>query len=113
MGISEWSDAIVLADLEDEPALSDDLRAMARRLEQKKSGCGHVVLNMSAVNYLNSSNLAQLLRLRKLCMEHRRRLCLCSVSTQVWGILLVTGLDKVFDFKDDVMVALASVQLEQ
>jgi hypothetical protein len=36
---------------------------------------------------------------------------LCGVNTQIWGVLLITGLDKVFEFVDSVPVALASVQL--
>jgi hypothetical protein len=29
----------------------------------------------------------------------------------VWGVLMITGLDKIFDFTDDVTTALASLQL--
>ena len=43
----------------------------------------------------------------------QRRLVLCEVNTQVWGIFLVTGLDKVFDFTKDVSTALAKVQLDR
>jgi hypothetical protein len=38
---------------------------------------------------------------------------LCAVNTHVWGLLLVTGLDKVFNFSDDVSMGLASVQIER
>jgi len=31
----------------------------------------------------------------------------------VWGAFLVTGLDKMFDFSDNVMTALATLQLEE
>ena len=31
---------------------------------------------------------------------------------QVWGVILVTGLDKLFDFHDDLATAIASLVLE-
>jgi hypothetical protein len=37
---------------------------------------------------------------------------LCDVNTQVWGVLLVTGLDKIFDYTNDVATALAMLQIE-
>jgi anti-anti-sigma regulatory factor len=44
-------------------------------------------------------------------MQQQRRLIFCEVNNQVWGIFLVTGLDKIFDFTNDIATALASVQL--
>ena len=41
----------------------------------------------------------------------KRRLVLCAIDTSVWGLFLVTGLDKVFEFTDNVANALASIQL--
>jgi hypothetical protein len=41
-----------------------------------------------------------------------RRLVLCDVNAQVWGIFLVTGLDKIFEFTSDVAIALATLQME-
>jgi anti-anti-sigma factor len=73
----------------------------------------NVVLNLSAISYLNSSNLAQLLRLRKTLAERSGRLKLASVADPVWSIMLLTGLDKVFQFAPDKATAIASLQLEQ
>mgnify|MGYP006177731245 CR=1 FL=1 len=39
------------------------------------------------------------------------RLVLCNVSTQVWSAFLITGLDKVFTFSDNVTTALATLQI--
>jgi len=41
-----------------------------------------------------------------------RRLKLCLIADQVWSVMLVTGLDKVFQFAPDPMTALAGLQLE-
>lgn len=111
MSIKDWSDSIVLAELQDDPQFSDDLNAL-QELVEKRSGF-HVVLDLSGISFLNSSNIAKLLRLRKLMhAKDGGKLRLCAIRTEVWGVFLVTGLDKVFEFGDDVSSALASVQLD-
>ena len=70
------------------------------------------IVNLAEVDYLNSSNIAQLLRLRKRLAAGGGRLRICSVGDQVWGVILVTGLDKLFEFHDDLALAIASLQLE-
>ena len=60
------------------------------------------------------SVIARLLKLRKLqAVNHRRKLKVCAVNTHVWGVFLVTGLDKIFDVCDDVASGLASLQLDR
>ena len=109
MSVESWSDDILVADLQDDPAFTDDLTALLDELADKKKV--DVVLNFAAVNYLNSSNIAKLLKLRKLVISNKRRLVLCGIDTNVWGLFLVTGLDKVFEFADNVATALTTVQL--
>ena len=36
---------------------------------------------------------------------------LCGVTNHVWGAFLITGLDKVFEFSDNVPTALATLQM--
>jgi hypothetical protein len=38
-------------------------------------------------------------------------LILCAVNTHVWGVFLTTGLNKTFEFADDVSLALAGLQI--
>jgi stage II sporulation protein AA (anti-sigma F factor antagonist) len=110
----DWSDSIAIAELSDEPALSEELGTLIQRvLAMDSARVPHVVLNFANVTYLNSSNLAQLLRLRKRMIEVGRTLKICSVSDEVWSIMLVTGLEKVFRFAPDMVTALAGLQLEQ
>ena len=109
MSIEKWSDNIVVVELQDDPAFTDDVTALLDQLERNSEL--DVVLNFVSVNYLNSSNLAKLLKLRKMLMTTKRRLVLCGIETNVWGLFLVTGLDKVFDFADGLPTALASVQI--
>ncbi len=110
MAVQNWSDNIVLAELQDDPAFSDDLNGLCEQAEGTRDF--DVVLDFAGVNYLNSSNLAKLLRLRKqVTISNQRRLLLCRVNTHVWGVFLTTGLNRTFEFADDVSVALAQLQL--
>ncbi|MBK9189025.1 MAG: STAS domain-containing protein [Phycisphaerales bacterium] len=112
---TDWSDDIVLSELSDEPALSEELSAIIQRvvaLREPGTHCPHVVLNFGNVGYVTSSNLAQLLRLRGLLGERSRLLKICSVADNVWSVFMMTGLDKVFRFAPDPMTALAGIQLE-
>ena len=105
-----WSDNIMVVELEEGPAFSDDLNAIMDQLEKRTDV--DVVISFGSVPYLNSSNIAQLLRLRKrVVISNRRRMVLCGIDTSVWSLFLVTGLDKVFEFADDVANGLASVQI--
>ncbi len=109
MSIESWSDNIIVAQMQDDPTFADDVTALIDQLETR---CDvDVVLNFAAVTYLNSSNIAKLLKLRKKLVSNKRRLILCGITTNVWGLFLVTGLDKVFEFADDVANGLATVQL--
>ena len=109
----DWSEDIAVANLSDEPALSEELSSLVQRVETADpDGTPNVVLNFGDVTYLNSSNIAQLLRMRTLLSGAGRRMKLCSVDDKVWSVFMVTGLDKVFDFTENPAAAIASLQLE-
>jgi len=108
MSTQEWSEEIIMVDLTDDPELSDELNALAERLAKKPKD---VVLNFAKVKFLNSSNISRLLKLRKIVLDQKHRLCLCHIAIQVWGVFLLTGLDAIFDVAEDTATALASLQL--
>jgi len=108
MAIQNWSDKITVVQLNDDPQFADEMASLMETLDKKPTD---VVLNFSTVGFVNSSNVARLLRLRKKMIMLQRRLVLCEVNTQVWGVFLVTGLDKIFGFTKDVSTALATLQL--
>lgn len=110
----DWSDQIVVANLADEPALSDELRAIEHRVREAGADrAPHVVLNFSEVNHLNSSTLALMLTLRRTVEEGAgRRLCLCSLSDDVRSVLKVSRLNKMFREAPDPATAIASLQVE-
>jgi anti-anti-sigma factor len=113
MPIVDWSDRIIIAELSDEPAFSDDMDALLRRVEDGEEEPPDVIVNMQGVSYMNSSNISQLLRLRKRLLIANRRMRLCSVADTVWSEIMVTGLDKIMEFTDDVSTSLASLQIEE
>ena len=108
MPVENWSDEVAVVHLCDEPQFTEDMEGLNKSLAQQRR---NVLLDLSALHYLNSSNLAWLLRVRKEMMAASRRLVLCAVTTQVWGAFLVTGLDKIFEFCDDVPTGLAALQI--
>jgi anti-anti-sigma factor len=111
---TDWADDIVLADLADEPALSDELGTILDRLEHLggPERMPSVVLDFSGVTYLNSSNIAQLLRLRQTLEPAGRQLRLAGVTGDVLAVMRTTGLDRVLNFSPDMLTALASVQMD-
>ncbi len=112
MPIQDWSESIIVADLQDDPQFTDDLNTLLDSIEGRPNV--DVLLDFTNVTFLNSSNIAKLLKLRKtLSVNNRRKLKLCGISTHVWGVFLVTGLDKIFEFADDVASGLASLQINE
>ena len=110
MAVQQWSENVLLGDLGDDPQFTDDLAAIIDQCTRDPRQ--DVLLNLQGCNYLNSSNIAHLLRLRKLVnTTNQRRLKFAAVNTQLWSVFLVTGLDRIFDFANDVPSGLASLQM--
>ena len=111
MSIQNWSENILVADLLDDPQFTDDMETLISMVAE--NAAQDVVLDFKSVEYLNSSNLAKLLKLRKqVIISNDRKMRLCGVNTHVGGVFLVTGLDKVFEFADELSIGLASVQID-
>ena len=116
MAIEDWSERVVIAHLSGEPQFSDDLQTIADRLAATTAASAQpfdVVLDFASLRFVTSSQIAQLLKLRKEIGGSGARLVLCGVDAQIWGAFLVTGLDKVFEFSDGVPTALATLQLSR
>ena len=110
MSIQNWSENILVAELQDDPVFTDDLVALSEQVQNSPKL--NAVLDMSNVTYLNSSNIARLIDLREqMVVKNKSNLVLCGVGTHVWGIMLVSELHKVFAFADDVAMGLAAVQI--
>jgi anti-anti-sigma factor len=111
MPITAWSEAILIGEMHDEPMFSEDMDTLLVRLDDGDLAAPDVVIDLKNVTYVNSSNLAQLLKLRKKLMLRNRRMRICSFNDSIWSIMLTTGLDSVFHFNEDVSTSLASLQI--
>ena len=109
MAIEKWSEQVFVARLLDDPQFTDDLQLLSDLLEKSGSSA---VLDFSTVKFMNSSNIARLLRLRKQAISADQKLVLSGLSTQLWGTFLSTGLDKIFEFSESVTTALATLQMK-
>ncbi len=108
---TDWGDNIILSHLADEPELSDEFAALFSTFSDGRAK--NVVLDFSAVSYLNSSHLAQLLRLRKAVQEAGTNLVLCGMNNDVLSVMRLSRLDALFRFAENPMTALAGLQMEQ
>lgn len=110
MPTERWSDDIWIVRLQNEPGFSDDIHPLLQRLSRDDAPPA-LVIDLSEVTSINSSNLSQLLKLRKTASDHSVTLRMTSPSDAVWSVFLMTGLDKVFPFTQDTATALTELQL--
>src|SRR5262245_8486923 len=79
-----------------EPNVMGDTVADALRAEllarYEETGATHVVLDLSAVNYLSSSGIRPLLALNRQVRAREGRLILCGLSSDVQGVFSATRL---------------------
>ena len=108
MPVENWSETVVVVRLGDDPQFSEDLDSLEQTF---RTNDVDVVLDFAGVHYINSSNIAKLLKIRKAVVQKEQRMVLCSVNTQIWGAFLITGLDKIFQFADNVTMGLTMVQI--
>jgi anti-anti-sigma factor len=106
----EWSETVCVAHLADDPQFSDELESLQDRLEAAPRHC---VLDLANVTFVNSSNLAQLIGLRKQLTGTGCRLMLCQVPNEVWEPIQVSGLDRLLERAESVPLALAAIQVAQ
>ena len=112
MPLQKWSDQIWLCQMSPAPTFSEEIDTLLGQFG-KAEPKPHVVLDLSGVEVLNSSNLSQMLRVRKVVTEEGSKMRVAGPTDAVWSLLLTTGLDKVFDFAQDTMMALAELQISE
>lgn len=112
MGIQQWSENIIMVELASaEPELSEELNAV---IGQLNSGAAcHVIVNMADTKYINSSNIAQLLKIRESVIAKDHELKLVSIQPAVHEVMATTRLENVFDITDNLPMAIASLQLTE
>ncbi len=113
MPVTAWSDSILIVELSDEPSFSEDMDSLLGRLADHSGQLPDVIVTARAVTYLNSSNISQLLTLRKVLLDGGVRLRLCELNDRLWSVMIATNLDQAFEFTDDVSTSLASLQIQE
>ncbi len=109
MGIQNWSESVILVNLAPEPYMGEELETTIAMVAEHPEK--NVVIDFAEVQIVTSSSIAKLLKLRKLLFDNDRRLILSSVQPKTQSIFNLTGLDSVFQFLDNQVVALASLQV--
>lgn len=111
MGIDHSSQGILTVDLLPEPDMGTELESVAN-IARDGADCD-VVVDFSSVDIITSSNIAKLLRLKKLLDGCGHRLVLCGLVSATRHIFMLAGLDQVFDFTDDKSAALTTIKNAQ
>lgn len=109
MGIQNWSEDVILVDLQTEPDMGEELNSVIAMVRDR--GDCDVVVDFSEVDIVTSSSLSKMLKLRKLLTDCEHNLIFCGVAPATKGVFTVTGLEGVFEFAEDKFVALASLQV--
>ncbi len=110
MPVQRWSERIWVAQVARDPAFTEELDSLLVAMSGR-SPAPSVVVDLSGVEYVNSANLAQLLKLRKQLVDAESQLRIAAPPNQVWAVFLATGLDKVFHFAESTSTALAELQM--
>jgi anti-anti-sigma factor len=109
MGIQNFSEDVLFVDLPSkEPQIGNELKNLNETVNTR-SDCD-VVIDFFRVEIITSSSISNLMILRKLLQDRGRQLILCNVAITTKYIFTVTGLDKIFDFVDDRLTAIAATE---
>ncbi len=109
MGIQNWSESIIFVNLAPEPDMGEELATVLAILADHPDK--NVIIDFADVEIVTSSSIAKLLKLRKTLYDTDGRLIFSSVQPRTASIFTLTGLDNVFEFVDNQVLALASMQV--
>lgn len=85
-------------------------RVRAAMLEHLEQGCKYLIIDLTQVDYLDSSGLGILVAGLKRSRESGGEVFLVSPKPRIQHVLEVTGLQKVFTILDSVDAALARAE---
>lgn len=86
-------------------ASAPELKALFVQLN--KDAVNHIVLDLSAVKYCDSSGLSAILIGHRLCRDTGGSFTLCGLQTAVAKIINIAQLDRVFQITDTLETALS------
>ena len=99
MPIDRISQELLVVTFSDRRRLNDELKAV-NNMVRKGSDC-HVFINLRGVEMMNSTNLCNLIILRRSLNRMGRKLILYNASLPIKCLFTVTGLRGIFKFTED------------
>lgn len=69
---------------------------------------GHVIVDLSQINYMDSTGIGELVGYLVRLQEHKRKLILVGPNDRIRRLLRVANVEELFEIYDDVESALAS-----
>ncbi|HEY1422727.1 MAG TPA: STAS domain-containing protein [Candidatus Acidoferrum sp.] len=105
------ADGAVVVDLTGKIALAEGtalLRDTIRNILEQ--GNNRIVLNLEAVEYIDSAGIGELIRTHASVRSRGGQLKLVNARGNVYGLLKITRLDNVFDIEPDELTALRSLR---
>ena len=111
MTLNQWSEDVLILELQDEPDFSEDTDSLLVKLKNSDVLVSDVIIDLQQVATLNSSNLGALIECEKLLSKKDRRMIICNINDGIWSTMLATGLDQVFTFIEDTTTALTSLMV--
>lgn len=98
---------------EDAEPLSEALSAAYELIANDSKPGESFIIEFDGVGYMNSSHLAQLLRIRKRLADRGCKLVLCGMNDSLWSVVHLTGLDRVFKIASTLRDAQGMMALEE
>jgi anti-anti-sigma regulatory factor len=111
MATQHLTEHVLLITLPAEPQLSRDLEIVARSTHPASDR--DVIVDFSLVEVLSSATICNLIVLERVLSAAGRRLVLCSVSPGVKAVFRRVGLHKLFQFTDDELAAVQSLDCNE
>ena len=111
MTLNQWSEDVLILELQNEPDFSEDTDSLILKLKNSDILVPDVIIDLQQVSKLNSSNLGALIECKKLLAKKDRRMIICNINAGIWSTMLATGLDQVFTFIEDTTTALTSLMV--
>ena len=91
-----------------EPELQRELEII-NKIVHGRSDC-NVIISLANIEMLTSSSLGRLISLHNSLSEKNCKLILCRLNLPTKGIFVTAGLNKLFNFAEDVFAAMTKIK---
>jgi anti-anti-sigma factor len=111
MSIEQRPD-VWIARVGEAPNFTDELSSLKEQLSIADP-YPNVIIDMTNIKAIDSSNLSQLLRMRKQITDKGVVLVIVSVRDPIWNVILTTGLDRLFKFAPDISAGYETIGISE